>query len=186
MSQPENALRRAETPASGDSSIVVAARRPRRLRLLVLGVGSILMSDDGVGVHVVNEYRKKPRAGVLVTEVGTAILDAVSLLMWADRVIVIDALHAQGAPGSIYFASFSEILHKSGNLSLHELDLSAALQFMPRGVPKPEIFVLGIEPASLEMGLELSPAVSAAIPQVLMILDQKVTAWRKERLLRLR
>lgn len=140
------------------------------------------MSDDGVGVHVVNEFRKRPHAGVLVTEVGTALLDAVSLLAWADRVIVIDALHAEGAPGSIYWASFSEILHRQGSLSLHELDLSAALEFMPRGVPKPEIFVLGIQPASLDMGLELSSPVAAAIPAVLAILNQKITEWRAERL----
>ena len=161
-----------------------AMPRRRRLRLLVLGVGNILMSDDGVGVHAVRELRKKPRAGVLVTEVGTALLDAVGLLSWADRVLVIDAVHAQGVPGTIYWASFSEILHRSGTLSLHELDLSAALAFMPRDSIVPEIFVLGLQPASLDMGLELSPAAAAAIPQVLRTVDQKLSEWRKERLSR--
>lgn len=183
MSQPDHAPLRDKVVSSGDSGVVPAARRSRRLRLLVLGVGNILMSDDGVGVHAVNEFKRKPRAGVLVTEVGTAILDAVDLLAWADRVIVIDALHAQGVPGTIYWASFSEILHQPGNLSLHELDLSAALAFVPRGAQRPEIFVLGIQPGSLEMGLELSAPVAAAMPQVLVILDRKVMGWRKARLL---
>ena len=160
------------------------APQRRRLRLLVLGIGSILMSDDGVGVHAVNELRKKPRAGVLITEVGTALLDAVHLLSWADRVIVIDALHAQSCPGTIYWASFSEILHRKGSLSLHELDLSAALAFMPRGATKPEIFVLGVQPACLDMGLELSPEVAAAIPQILTNINQKLTEWRKEQYVR--
>jgi hydrogenase maturation protease len=118
---------------------------------------------------------------VLVTEVGTALLDAVHLLSWADRAIVIDALHAQSCPGTIYWASYSEILHRKGSLSLHEFDLSAALAFMPRDATKPEIFVLGVQPASLDMGLELSPAVAAAIPLISLNIDQKLTEWRKER-----
>ena len=181
MDLPNGILSPRDSDSSRDVNLALATRRTRRLRLLVLGVGNILMSDDGVGVHAVNEYRKKPRAGVLVTEVGTSLLDAVHLLSWADRVVVIDALHAQGAPGTIYWASFSEILHRTGCLSLHELDLSAALEFMPRGARKPEIYVLGIQPSSLEMSLEMSLPVSAAIPQALVILDQKLTQWRRER-----
>lgn len=152
------------------------------MRLLVLGVGNILMSDDGVGVHAVQALRRKPRAGVLILEVGTAILQAVSYLSWADRVIVIDALHAGSTPGSIYWTEFSNILRQPGSLSLHELDLSAALHFMPQSCRGPEIFVLGVQPGCLDMGLELSPQVAAAIPEVVSILDRKLTQWRKQRL----
>ena len=184
MAQLDGIPSRHDLDSSRDMNRTVASPRRRRLRLLVLGVGSILMTDDGVGVHAVNELRKKPRAGVFITEVGTALLDAVHLLCWADRVIVIDALHAQRAPGTIYWASFSEILHTQGTLSLHELDLSAALAFMPTDTPRPEMFVLGVQPACLDMGLDLSPAVAAAIPEVSLIVNQKLTEWRKERLVR--
>ena len=158
-----------------------ACPKERRLRLLVLGVGNILLTDDGVGVHAVNALRKKPPAGVLVTEVGTALLDAVPLLCWSDRVLVIDALFGQEPPGTLYFASFSEILHKEGSLSLHELDLSAALAFMPRGAPKPEIFVLGVQPRCFEVGLELSSEVAAAIPKIERYVRAKLIEWKRER-----
>ncbi len=181
MAAPDCLPLSGDVASNFDAKRALSALQRRRLRLLVLGVGSILMSDDGAGVRVVNELRKKPRAGVLVTEVGTALLDAVNLLCWADRVIVIDALHAQGIPGTIYWANFSEILHAKGSLSLHELDLNAALEFMPRGASRPEIFVLGIQPACLDMGLELSPTVAAAIPEVMLIIEQKLAEWRKER-----
>jgi hydrogenase maturation protease len=148
--------------------------------LLVLGIGNLLLSDDGVGVHAVRELRKQPRAGVLVTEVGTAILDTVSLLAWADRVLVIDALHAKGASGTIYWAPFANILQSPGRLSLHELDLSAALALMPRDLNPPEIYVLGVEPGSLDVGLELSPPVLAALPQVVAMTNSTLRSWRSE------
>jgi hydrogenase maturation protease len=154
----------------------------KRLRLLVLGVGNLLMSDDGVGVHAVNALRKKPRAGVFVTEVGTSVLDAVPFLCWADRVLVIDALHASGPPGTLYFAKLADILQEQGTLSLHELDLSAALAFMPPEAPLPETFVLGVQPASLDMGLELSLEVLAAIPKIEEFVSMKLIEWKRERI----
>ncbi len=162
-----------------DSQVMRKAGR-RRARLLVLGVGNLLMSDDGVGVHVVRELQKRPHAGVLVTEVGTAIFDATSLLGWADRVLVIDALYASGPPGTIYFAGFPSVLQCRGHMSLHELDISAAMELMPRKWDRPEVFVMGVEPESLAMGLELSAEVLAAVPKVVLEVDAKLKAWRSE------
>ena len=150
----------------------------RRARLLVLGIGNVLMSDDGVGVHAVRELRRRPRAGVLVTEVGTAILDAVSLLAWADRVLVIDAFRVGGAPGSIYRAEPADLWCDRARLALHELDLLGALELLPRGRPRPELAVLGVEPERLELGLELSPPVAAALPEVVRMAHETVTRWR--------
>ena len=181
MSEASSAANELERPSRDDTP---RWREPvrKRLRLLVLGVGNLLMSDDGVGVHDVNVLRKKPRTGVLITEVGTSILDAVPLLCWADRVLVIDALHANDPPGSLYFAKFADILQEQGTLSLHELDLSAALAFMPKEASRPEMFVLGVQPASIDMGLELSPEVAAAIPKIEEFVTATVVEWRRERM----
>jgi len=154
--------------------------RERRLRLLVLGIGNLLMTDDGAGVHAINALRRKPHAGVLIAEVGTALLDAVPLLSWADRVLVIDALQGQEPPGTLYFARFSQITPEPGSLSLHELDLSAALAFIPGDVPKPEVFVLGVQPGSIDVGLDLSVEVAAAIPKIERFVSDKLVEWRRE------
>jgi len=163
------------------NGILVPRVRERKLRLLVLGIGNILMADDGAGVHAVNALRRKPRAGVLIVEVGNALLAAVPLLCWADRVLVIDALHGQEPPGTLYFAKYSQILQEPGSLSLHELDLSAALAFMPSDARKPEVFVLGVQPRVLEVGLELSHEVAAAIPKIERFASDKLVEWRRER-----
>lgn len=150
----------------------------RRARLLVLGIGNVLMSDDGVGVYAVQELRQRPRAGALITEVGIAILDAVSLLAWADRVLVIDALRAGGAPGSIYQAEAGDLLREPSRLALHELDLIGALELLGPGRRHPELSVLGVEPERLEPGLGLSPKVAAALPAVVQIVNETVARWR--------
>jgi hydrogenase maturation protease len=163
-----------------------SAKPRRRARLLVLGIGNILMSDDGIGVHAVRELRKEPHAGVFITEIGTAIFEAVPLLAWADRVLVVDALHAGGPPGTIYWAPFANILKSRGHLSLHELDLSAMLAFLPKDCTRPEIHVLGIEPASLDMGLVLSPLVSTKLPLIVSSVNDRLREWRKDASIRKR
>lgn len=136
------------------------------------------MSDDGVGVYAVQELLRRPPAGVRITEVGIAILDAVSLLAWADRVLVIDALRDGGTPGSVYRAEASALLHEPARLALHELDLMGALQLLPPELHPRVISVLGVEPESLEPGLGLSPKVLAALPTVVHMVNQTVALWR--------
>lgn len=151
---------------------------PGCARLLVLGIGNVLMSDDGVGVHAVQELWRQPRTGALITEIGIAMLEAVSLLAWADRVLVIDALRAQGAPGSIYLAEAGDLRHESARLALHELDLMGALELLPSGQRPTGISVLGVEPECLEPGLGLSPKVAAALPAVVRVVNETIAKWR--------
>ncbi len=160
----------------GEAQGAIYSMTARRPRLLVLGIGNLLMSDDGVGVHAVRELRKQVRAGVLVTEVGTAILEAVPLLEWADRVLVIDALQAGAEPGTLYFAHLSQI-QRCSPLSLHDVDLAAALALV-RPSKQPEIHVLGVEPESLELGLELTERVRKAIPSIISTVNSTLRSWR--------
>jgi len=154
-------------------------RGPRSgARILALGIGNMLMGDDGVGVHVAHELHKYPRAGILIAEIGNAILEAVPLLTWADRVLVIDALMAQGPPGTIYFAPFEHIASQPRQHSLHELDIGTALSFLPVGCLRPEVFVLGVEPANLDWSLKLSPEVLLALPHVVRCANEHLQQWR--------
>ncbi|MHC4499981.1 MAG: hydrogenase maturation protease, partial [Planctomycetota bacterium] len=58
----------------------------------IVGLGNLLLSDDGVGIHAVRQLQKDPPEGVAVAEVGTAALRAQELLGQADIVIAIDAV----------------------------------------------------------------------------------------------
>lgn len=160
-------------------SAATKARKPRP-RTLVLGIGNITRSDDGVGVHIVRELKKQPRTGVHIVELGTSILDAIPLLAWADRVLAIDALVTGAAPGTIFSTSIDNIAPNYKALSIHDIDLHAALQLLPAGCSKPSVRVVGIEPASLEFGISLSPTLAGQFVSIVMATNQVLKSFRTQ------
>jgi hydrogenase maturation protease len=129
------------------------------------------------------------RDELVVAEVGTAVQEAMHLLEWAEVVLCIDAMQAGGPPGSIYFCEAAE-LAAEGHTSLHQLGLLGALELLEwehAAAPatdggkaerwrRPRVELFGIEPASLELGLGLSPAVQAALPRLLEQLHRWIAA----------
>jgi hydrogenase maturation protease len=159
-----------------------AAPRKRGLgrgRILIVGLGNLLLQDDGVGVHAVRELQKLALPGVLAVEVGTAILDALHLLEKADKILAIDAMQAGGLPGTIYSFGVGDVADGSPQLSLHELSLLATLRFLPQRT-SPQITVLGMEPETIDFGLDLSPALQANLPKLVQAAVEIVAQWREE------
>jgi hydrogenase maturation protease len=149
----------------------------RKPRILIAGIGNELLQDDGVGVHAIRELIKNPPSGVVCVEVGTAVLDALHLIEWADKILVIDAMQAHGAPGTIYLSDVREMQGTKVGASLHELSFLNVLRFLPPGSKMPQISVMGIEPESIDYGLELSPAVRAALPKIMPAITDMVESW---------
>jgi len=152
--------------------------RNRRLRILVAGLGNLLLRDDGVGVHAVRALQQDPPPGALIAEVGTAVLCALHLFEWADKILAIDAIQAGGSPGTVYALEAGDVDQPEVHASLHELSLINALRMTARKAP-PEIAILGVEPGSIDYGLELSPAVISALPQLTATTRAMVDRWRK-------
>jgi len=150
----------------------------RRCRILIAGLGNVLLMDDGVGVHAVRELLNDAPAGACVAEVGTAVLHALHLLETADRILAIDAVQAGGPPGTVYVfrAGDEKVQHR---VSLHELSLMGALRFLGPAHPRPEIVILGVEPETIDYGLELTKEVAAALPQVLRVAKEIAEMWER-------
>jgi len=96
--------------------------------------------------------------------VGTAIYSALHLLEWADRILILDAMQAGGAPGSIYLAAGEALEVKPAHVSLHDLGLMGALSLLPDR--RRQVRVIGVEPAALRLGAGLSAPAAAAVPAV--------------------
>jgi len=156
------------------------SRRFRAPRILVAGLGNLLLMDDGVGVHAVKELQKIPPDGAVVAEVGTAVLSALHLLEWADKILALDAMQAGGIPGTLYAFGVEDVDRGGIQASLHELSLLAALGFL-QNKTKPEIVIFGVEPERIDYGLELTSAVAAALPQLTAAVREQVRQWRKVR-----
>ena len=146
-------------------------------RILVLGLGNLLLRDDGVGVQAVRQLQKDPPAGAKVVEVGTAVLDALHLYEWADRILAIDAMRAGGSAGTIYPLQISDVEDRSVQASLHELSLLAAIRFLPGG-KRPAILILGVEPEIIDYGLDLSPKLETALPILIHSIKGIVGYWQ--------
>jgi len=134
---------------------------------VVLGLGNLLLGDEGVGVHAARALLAGGLTGVEVIDVGTAILDALPALRRAERLVVIDAVQAGGTPGSIYRMPFDQVRPATMVAGLHGFDLSRALALAGREDAPEHVLVFGVEPARIEWSLELSPAVAAALPFLL-------------------
>lgn len=134
------------------------------MNTLILGMGNLLLCDEGVGVHVARALAERDLpANVAVVEAGTAFLDVLPEIEKADRILLIDAMEGGGAPGSIYRVPFDQCKHPEMLASLHGFDLSRVL-YMAGSGRNPEVTVFGVEPALIEWGTELSPAVLRVLP----------------------
>jgi hydrogenase maturation protease len=151
---------------------VPAARRPR---ILVAGLGNDLLMDDGVGVHIARRLRGQMPVGVRIAEVGTAVLDAIHLFERADFIVAVDAMQAGGAPGTVYRFRPSDVETRDQATSLHEFSFVETLRFMR--TPPVDIVIIGVEPQTLDYGLELTPAVSAAVDRVIAEINAVTAEW---------
>ncbi len=143
------------------------------MKTLVLGVGNLLMGDDGVGVHAAMTLcREGGLAGVEILEVGTAILDALPALEAADRIVVMDAVYAGEAPGTVYRVPLSSCADNNCIASVHGLSLIRILALY--GMQVPEGVVLGVEPEHIGWSMSLSPRVEKALPKLLEAVREEV------------
>ena len=148
-------------------------------RLLVLGLGNILLSDEGLGVYALRwlEENCKLPPEVELVDGGTGGLSLLSILASVDVLIVIDAITLGKKPGTIY--CFSEEILTNQNLlekiSTHEISFSDILSILHLKGEKPKrIFILGMEPKSLEVGTELSEEVKKNIPRLCQLVLEKI------------
>jgi len=148
----------------------------RRPRILIAGLGNEILMDDGVGIHAVRALREDLTKGVRAVEVGTSVLDALHLFEWADNVLAIDAVEAGRDTGTIYRFDVGDAQQTGVKASLHELSIVAALRFLPESA-RPEVTILGVEPETIDYGLELSPKVQASLAGLVRAARDIVTEW---------
>lgn len=136
--------------------------------ILVLGVGNVLLTDDGTGVHAVRELVREPWPDtVTLLDAGTFTQDAFYLFKGYDKLLVLDIVHAGGKPGTLYRLTEAQLVHRANQrLSIHDTDLLDSLRMAGHLYgSRPEMVIVGMEPAiCASWGMELSPVAQAAFP----------------------
>lgn len=146
-------------------------------KIVILGVGNLLMADDGVGVHAAQSLARNPPRGAQVVDVGTDVLSTLPFLEGATHALIIDAVRAGGVPGTLSVLSESELSSQLDTPTAHAVNVLASRHLARRDLPWPEIVVLGVEPELLDYGMILSPAVAAALPEVEQKCREIVDRW---------
>ena len=147
----------------------------------MLGLGNVVLTDDGLGVHAVRRLRARHALGpgVEVVEGGTAGLLLLPWLADSRRAIVVDAIDRGARPGSLHRldgAAWASAF--DARMSPHDAglaDLLGAAQI--GGVLPEELVLLGLQPARLGWGTELSPPLAAALDGLVDAVAAQLAAW---------
>lgn len=151
------------------------------MSILVLGLGNALMADDAFGGRVVAalEERYTFPAGTRLLDGGTLGLDLLPHLEEADKLLIVDILEMGAPPGTIFRLRGEEVPRAfAGKLSVHQMgvqDLLAVAELM--GHLPAELVVWGVQPGSIEMSLELTPPVAAALGEVIAGIVGELRSW---------
>ncbi len=135
----------------------------------VVGVGNPLARDEGVGPAAVERLKAEPLpARVVLLDAGTDLMAAMMEFADAGHVILIDAIRAGGAPGTIYRLTLEELEGRAkagaSDLSAHGLGVVEAVGLArAAGMRVPPTVVFGVEPGEVAFGEGLSPPVEAAL-----------------------
>jgi len=147
--------------------------------VLVLGLGNILLKDEGVGVHIARELQKQDLPGnVEVIDGGTAGMDILLSQQGLDKLVVIDAMRAGKKPGTIYKARLKAAeldkltlifgQDRESKISLHQVGLIDALACAEKMNCAPKrIVIISVEAGEVDCGLELTEKVKQRIPEII-------------------
>jgi len=137
--------------------------------VLVLGVGNVLMRDEGMGVHAVRRLeRMEFPDGVDLLDGGTGGFSLLSVFDDYEHLVIIDAALDRDAPGTVrvrrprFASDFPRVL------SAHDIGLRDLIESATLLGPLPPITLITVSVAlDQSMGIELSPTVEAALPEVI-------------------
>ena len=161
----------------------VAAMRQVR-NVMVLGLGNILRSDDGVGVHVARRLAMNPGApsGLCALDGGTLGFRLIDALTRSDSVLFVDAALMGEAPGAMRLLQSRELheqVCRGGSLSAHEAGLVDVLAMARlKGWEPANLALLGVQPERIDWGDKLSEPVARAVPSVCRRVIETALSWQ--------
>ncbi|WP_293667629.1 HyaD/HybD family hydrogenase maturation endopeptidase [uncultured Parabacteroides sp.] len=141
-------------------------------KILILGVGNLLLKDEGVGIHVIRALENEELPpNVSLMDGGTGGLHLIAWIQDYDRIIMVDATLDDNPPGTIrlirprYATDFPPLM------SAHEIGLRDMIEAMILTGKLPDIQLIVISAADIsDVGMELTPVVEAAVPKVVELI----------------
>ncbi|MBU2702373.1 hydrogenase maturation protease [Sporomusaceae bacterium BoRhaA] len=154
--------------------------------ITVLGIGNILLQDEGFGVRIIEKLHRRYQFSdaVQVLDGGTLGMDLLRFITGTTKLLVVDAISGGRPPGTFYRFAGNEVkAYFRDKVSLHELgikDVLAVLEVL--GEPIAEVVVIGVEAATavFEPGLELTPIVAGMVDKTVTAVIAQLKEWQVE------
>jgi hydrogenase maturation protease len=149
-----------------------------RSRLLVLGIGNLLMGDEGIGVHVIRNLEKRSYPdGVELLDGGTGSFLLLDPMQRAEKIILIDATINGHLPGTVTRLTPRYSSDYPRTITAHDIGLKDLLDAFYLLGQQPDVVLLAVSIAPLQqLSMELSPEIAARVPEVAQLVLKEIAA----------
>ncbi len=149
------------------------------MRVLVLGVGNPILSDDGVGIHVARALKERTLQDVTVEELAASGLELLDVVLDFDKVIIIDAIQTKdGVPGQIHVLEEKDFERSVHGSSPHGVNIATALalgrKVAPERMPRSVVFIAVEAEDLINVKEQLTPKVQAVLPKVIKMVEDEI------------
>ena len=139
-------------------------------QIVLIGVGNILLTDEGLGVHVVKDLKESFAftPAITIIDGGTMGMELLTYMRGMKKILLVDAINGGEPPGTVYEFPHKELeQYFTEHISVHEVGMQDILRIRAiQEEPLEDAVVIGVEPESLEIGFEPSEVVQQALPEV--------------------
>lgn len=147
-------------------------------KILVLGVGNELLSDEGIGIHTVKQINKMNifPPEIEVFEGGTDGFGLINLIIETDFLVVVDCLKGGNEPGTLYKFDVEDAPNSPDifKTSFHQIGILEVINLSSLIGKTPKTTVIGVEPKSIATGMTLSPEIEAKIPRIIELVQNEI------------
>jgi hydrogenase maturation protease len=146
--------------------------------ILVLGLGNLLRSDEGVGIHVVRELSKRQLPEIVeIVDGGTLGAELIGFIQGRKKVFLVDAMKADAPPGSVLRVPFEELNPvMTRSMSVHGAGVGELLYCCGNLITRSEIVIYGIVPKLVDRwSMNLTAVVQSRIPSIVFLILDEIT-----------
>ncbi len=149
---------------------------------LIIGAGNLLLSDEGIGIHIVRAIEKLDIfMNASFVDIGTSSLDiSMHLNSSVKKAVIIDCIKAEGyLPGTVFKLSIEDLRKRQLNsFSLHQFELVDSLKLLDISGDLPETIIFGVVPHNIEKySLELSPEMQKLFDDILIKIKNEISIF---------
>ncbi|MDR3719659.1 MAG: HyaD/HybD family hydrogenase maturation endopeptidase [Bryobacteraceae bacterium] len=149
--------------------------------IAVVGIGNLLLSDDGAGIHAIRALRKDSRVQSMARLIdgGTVGTDLLAQVCGCERLLIVDAVDAGLPPGAMVWMDLNDAgPRKIETRNAHQCGIPELLDDLRLlGVAPRQVVLIGVQPATIGLGTRLSPEVASALPALSAEVVRQLERW---------